>query len=122
MDRQSGPMNSKVRDCARPFGTLPGASFIVNNAAHDAALTTASAEVKWRNGFSLAATFEGEFSNVTASYAGKGVALFVVAGAARILPSQGSRKSGRSVKSMRHIRRDSRQNIKLFQRFPRLLH
>jgi hypothetical protein len=26
------------------------------------------------NGFSLAATFEGEFSNVTRSYAGKGVA------------------------------------------------
>jgi len=33
----------------------------------DAALATASAEAKWRNGFSLAATFEGEFSNVTKS-------------------------------------------------------
>jgi hypothetical protein len=41
--------------------------------AHDAALTTASAEVKWLNGWSTAATFEGEFSNVTRSYAGKGV-------------------------------------------------
>ena len=39
----------------------------------DAALTTASAEMKWLNGFSLAATFEGEFSGTTASYAGKGV-------------------------------------------------
>jgi len=35
--------------------------------------TTASAEVKWLSGFSLAATFEGEFSSVTRSYAGKGV-------------------------------------------------
>jgi hypothetical protein len=41
--------------------------------SHDAALTTASAEVKWLNGWSAAATFEGEFSNVTRSYAGKGV-------------------------------------------------
>jgi uncharacterized protein with beta-barrel porin domain len=57
------------------FQTLPGASFVVSGAAqaHDAALTTVSAEVTWRNGFSLAATFEGEFSNTTTSYAGKGV-------------------------------------------------
>jgi uncharacterized protein with beta-barrel porin domain len=54
---------------------LPGASFVVNGAAqaHDSALTTASAEIKWLNGFSVAATFEGEFSDVTSSYAGKGV-------------------------------------------------
>jgi hypothetical protein len=38
-----------------------------------AALTTASAEMKWRNGFAVGATFEGEFSNVTRSYAGKGL-------------------------------------------------
>jgi len=30
-------------------------------------------EKKWMNGWAAAATFEGEFSNVTASYAGKGV-------------------------------------------------
>jgi autotransporter-associated beta strand protein len=56
------------------FQTLPGASFVVNGAApaHDSALVTASAEMKWLNGFSLAGTFEGEFSNVTRSYAGKG--------------------------------------------------
>ena len=41
--------------------------------AHDAALLSASAERKWLNGVSLAATFEGEFSGVTQSYAGKGV-------------------------------------------------
>jgi uncharacterized protein with beta-barrel porin domain len=63
------------RNIAATFQTLPGASFVVNGAAqaHDAALTAASAEVKWLNGWSTAATFEGEFSNVTRSYAGKGV-------------------------------------------------
>jgi uncharacterized protein with beta-barrel porin domain len=63
------------RNIGATFQTLPGASFVVNGAAqaHDAALTTASAEMKWLNGFSLAATFEGEFSDVTRSYAGKGV-------------------------------------------------
>ncbi len=57
------------------FQTLPGASFVVNGArqASDSALTTASAELKWMNGWSAAGTFEGEFSNVTRSYAGKGV-------------------------------------------------
>jgi uncharacterized protein with beta-barrel porin domain len=66
------------RNIAATFQTLPGASFVVNGAAqaHDAALTTASAEMKWLNGFSLAATFEGEFSDVTKSYAGKGVARY----------------------------------------------
>jgi uncharacterized protein with beta-barrel porin domain len=67
-------------DCniAATFQTLPGAGFVVDGAAaaHDAALTTASAEMKWLNGFSLAGTFEGEFSNVTRSYAGKGVARY----------------------------------------------
>lgn len=38
----------------------------------DAALATASAEVKWRNGFAVGATFKGEFSNVTRSGAGQG--------------------------------------------------
>ncbi|HEX9471819.1 MAG TPA: autotransporter domain-containing protein, partial [Bradyrhizobium sp.] len=63
------------RNIAATFQTLPGASFVVNGAAqaHEAALTTASAEMKWLNGWSAAATFEGEFSNVTRSYAGKGV-------------------------------------------------
>jgi len=66
------------RNIAATFQTLPGASFVVNGAAqaHDAALATTSAEAKWLNGFSLAATFEGEFSEVTRSYAGKGVARY----------------------------------------------
>ncbi|WP_249164636.1 autotransporter domain-containing protein [Bradyrhizobium jicamae] len=63
------------RNVLATFQTLPGASFVVNGATHaaDSALTTASAEWKWVNGWSTAATFEGEFSNVTRSYAGKGV-------------------------------------------------
>jgi outer membrane autotransporter protein len=67
------------RNVAATFQTLPGASFVVSGAAQgqDTALTTASAEIKWLNGFSLAAIFEGEFSNVTRSYAGKGVARYV---------------------------------------------
>lgn len=61
------------RAIAATFQTLPGASFVVNGAAQarDAVLTAASAEMKWRNGFAVGATFEGEFSNVTRSYAGK---------------------------------------------------
>ena len=63
------------RSIAATFQALPGASFAVNGAgqAADSALTTASAELKWTNGWSMAATFEGEFSAVTRSYAGKGV-------------------------------------------------
>jgi len=51
------------------------ASFVVNGAAQarDSALATASAELNWTNGWSTAATFEGEFSNVSRSNAGRGV-------------------------------------------------
>ncbi len=63
------------RSVSATFQSLPGASFVVNGArqASDSALTTATAEVKWMNGWSMAATFEGEFSKVTSSYGGKGV-------------------------------------------------
>jgi uncharacterized protein with beta-barrel porin domain len=63
------------RAVSATFQSLPGASFVVNGAARapDAALVTGSAEVNWLNGISLAGVFEGEFSNVTRSYAGKGV-------------------------------------------------
>jgi autotransporter-associated beta strand protein len=63
------------RTIAATFQTLPGASFVVNGAAqaHDSALATAAAEMKWINGWSTAATFEAEFSNIARSYAGKGV-------------------------------------------------
>jgi autotransporter-associated beta strand protein len=67
------------RSIATTFQTLPGASFVVNGAAQaaDSALVTASVEKKWLNGWSAAATFEGEFSDVTRSYAGKGVVRYV---------------------------------------------
>jgi uncharacterized protein with beta-barrel porin domain len=57
------------------FQALPGANFVVNGARPDAdsALVSAGAEMKWLNGFSVAATFEGEFSGNVTSYAGKGV-------------------------------------------------
>ena len=57
------------------FQTLPGSAFVVNGAAlaRDSALTTASVQMNWMNGWSASSTFEGEFSNVTRSYAGKGV-------------------------------------------------
>ena len=57
------------------FQTLPASAFVVNGAAQarNSALVGASAEAKWLNGFSVAASFEGEFSNVTDSYAGKGI-------------------------------------------------
>ncbi|CCD92571.1 Outer membrane autotransporter barrel [Bradyrhizobium sp. ORS 375] len=60
------------------FQALPGASFLVNGAsgARDAVLTTVSAEMNWLKGLALAATFEGEFSAVTRSYAGKSVASY----------------------------------------------
>jgi hypothetical protein len=41
--------------------------------AANSALVTAAVEKKWLNGWSAAATFEGEFSDVSRSYAGKGV-------------------------------------------------
>jgi uncharacterized protein with beta-barrel porin domain len=67
------------RSIATTFQTLPGASFVVNGAAQasDSALLTASVEKRWLNGWSATATFEGEFSDVTRSYAGKGVVRYV---------------------------------------------
>ncbi len=63
------------RNVTALFQTLPGAAFVVNGAAqaHDSALVTAAADMKWLSGWSAAAVFEGQFSNVTNSYAGKGV-------------------------------------------------
>lgn len=56
------------------FQTLPGAAFTVGGAqpAADSALVGGRAEMKWRNGFSLAGTVEGEFSRSTQTYTGKG--------------------------------------------------
>src|SRR6202012_2519895 len=63
------------RSVAATFQSLPGASFVVDGAAAapDRALVRASAELAWHNGWSIAGTFDGEFSDVTQSYAAKGV-------------------------------------------------
>ena len=62
------------RAIAARFQALPGTSFAVSGAAQapDSALATASAEVRWMNGWSAALTFDGTFSQVTRSYAGTG--------------------------------------------------
>jgi autotransporter-associated beta strand protein len=63
------------RSIGATFTALPGASFVVNGAAQasNSALTTAAIDMKWMNGWSASGTFEGEFSDVTRSYAGKGI-------------------------------------------------
>ncbi|MBI3702855.1 MAG: autotransporter outer membrane beta-barrel domain-containing protein, partial [Rhizobiales bacterium] len=63
------------RPATATFQALPGATFTVTGAqpAPNAALFSAGAEMKWRNGISLAGSFEGEFSRTTQSYAGKGI-------------------------------------------------
>jgi len=47
------------RSIAASFEELPGTSFVVNGAAngHDAVLTTTSAEMTWRNSWSVGLTF-----------------------------------------------------------------
>ena len=58
------------RSIAATFQSLPGASFVVNGGAQasDSALVTAAVEKICLNGWSA----EGEFSDMTRSYAGKG--------------------------------------------------
>ena len=51
----------------------PSYAFAGTTLAFDSALTTASAEMRWSNGWLAAATFEGEFSSVMRSYGGKAV-------------------------------------------------
>ena len=75
MRLRRNPFDDPDRAIGATFLALPGASIVVNGAAQagDSALVTAAAEVKWLNGWSAAGTFESEFSNVTRSYAGRGV-------------------------------------------------
>ncbi|QDP25792.1 autotransporter domain-containing protein [Bradyrhizobium cosmicum] len=63
------------RTIAATFRALPDASFVVKGAAQapDSALLTAAIERTWKTGWSALAAFEGELSNVTRSYTGKGV-------------------------------------------------
>jgi len=63
VDTNSSSSFNPDRNIAATFKALPGGTCVVNGAAqaHDSALTTASVEMKWLNGWSAAATFEGEF-------------------------------------------------------------
>src|SRR5262249_11752059 len=56
------------------FQTLPGASFIVNGAtpAKNSALASAGAELRYANGVSFIAKFDGEFAGHSNTYAGTG--------------------------------------------------
>lgn len=56
------------------FQTLPGASFVVDGAAapRDAALTSAVAELRMTNGWTLIGKFDGEFSQRSHTLAGTG--------------------------------------------------
>jgi outer membrane autotransporter protein len=56
------------------FQTLPGASFIVNGAAppKNSALTTASAELRMTENWSMLAKFDGEFGKGAQTYGGTG--------------------------------------------------
>ena len=61
-------------DITASFQALPGSSFIVTGAApaKDLLLASAGAEIGFRNGFSLAAWFDGEFAGQSQKYAGTG--------------------------------------------------
>jgi uncharacterized protein with beta-barrel porin domain len=63
------------RNVQAAFLTLPGSAFVVNGAqpSADTALTTVSAEMLWRNGWSAAVTADAQLSDTTHSYSGKGV-------------------------------------------------
>ncbi len=63
------------RSVTPTFQALPGSSsFTVNGArpAADAALLSAGADMAWHNGWSVAASYDGEVSRTTVSHAGKG--------------------------------------------------
>ena len=62
------------RSATATFQSLPGATFTVNGAtpSTNAALISAGADLAWGNGWTVTATFDGEFSSTTRGYAGKG--------------------------------------------------
>jgi autotransporter-associated beta strand protein len=62
---------------ASALGNTSGNTVAISAAqSPDKALTTVSVDVKWPCGFSLAAVFEGAFSNNSSSFAGKGIARY----------------------------------------------
>jgi uncharacterized protein with beta-barrel porin domain len=65
---------STDRAATATFQSLPGATFTTNGAqpSANAALLSLGGEMAWHNGWSIAGSFDGEFSRTTAGYAGKG--------------------------------------------------
>jgi uncharacterized protein with beta-barrel porin domain len=63
------------RNVSAAFQALPASAFVVNGArpAADSALASISAELGWRNGWSVAGTFDSQLSDTTRGYSGKGV-------------------------------------------------
>jgi uncharacterized protein with beta-barrel porin domain len=59
---------------AATFQSLPGASFVVTGAtpARDIGLVSAGGELRFGNGVSLGAKFDGEFASRSQTYAGTG--------------------------------------------------
>jgi uncharacterized protein with beta-barrel porin domain len=56
------------------FQALPGASFVVNGAAlpQNSALASAGGELRFSNGITLLAKFDGEFASHSSTYGGTG--------------------------------------------------
>jgi autotransporter-associated beta strand protein len=67
------------RTATATFQQLPGATFTVDGAqpSADVALASLGAEITWRNGWSVAAKFDGEFSVRGQTYAGNGMLRYV---------------------------------------------
>jgi uncharacterized protein with beta-barrel porin domain len=61
------------------FQTLPDASFIVNGAtpAKNSALASAGAELRFANGVTILAKFDGEFATHSNTYAGTGIVRYM---------------------------------------------
>jgi autotransporter-associated beta strand protein len=61
------------RSAIATFQALPGATFTTNGAqpSANAALASLGAEMKWHNGWTLAGSFDGEFSRTMTGYSGK---------------------------------------------------
>jgi autotransporter-associated beta strand protein len=62
------------RSIVAALQALPGVNFVVSGAAgaKDLGLVAVSAEMKWRSGWSVAATFEERMSRATQAFSGKG--------------------------------------------------
>ena len=86
------------------FQTLPGASFIVNGAtpAKNSALASAGAEMRYANGVSFIAKFDGEFAGHSNTYVGSGTVRYTLVRSPqrhgvmthRIQPRRGKSASG----------------------------